>query len=470
MVKEPTRGGGGITVTSDLLARYDRPGPRYTSYPTAVEFHEGISLADYHQCLEDANRHSADPFSLYVHLPFCEHRCLFCGCHVIISPQKEKADPYLTLLEKEIDLLAARIPDRRKLSQLHLGGGTPTYYRPDQLARLLERLFAVFEPTPDAELAVEVDPRVTSHEHIDTLADFGFNRMSLGVQDFTRKVQEAIERVQSVEQTASLVEHARKRGYQGINIDLIYGLPFQTPETFEETVKTVIDIGTDRAAVYSFAFVPWMRAHMKKLGDDGLPDRDTKFELFCRARDAFLAAGYEAIGMDHFARPEDELSVARREGRLRRNFQGYSVIPANDVLGLGISAIGDLRGAYIQSHKKLSDYKALVEEGHLPLERGILRTKDDEIRRDVIHDLMCNFRVDIPRIEAAHGIDFETYFREDLELLAEHEEEGLVECSRNLIKATQLGEVFIRNVAMCFDWYLREKHAGEDKETFSRTV
>jgi oxygen-independent coproporphyrinogen-3 oxidase len=283
-------------------------------------------------------------------------------------------------------------------------------------------------------------------------------------------VQEAIERIQLVEQTASLVEHARKRGYQGINIDLIYGLAFQTPETFEQTVKTVIDIGADRVAVYSFAFVPWMRAHMKKLDDDVLPDRDTKFELFCRARDAFLAAGYEAIGMDHFARPEDELAVAKREGRLRRNFQGYSVIPANDVLGLGISAIGDLRGAYIQSHKKLSDYKDMVEEGQLPLERGILRTKDDEIRRDVIHNLMCNFRVDIPGVEAEHGIDFEEYFKEDLELLAEHEKEGMVERSKTFIQATPLGEAFIRNVAMCFDWYWREKHAGGDKQTFSRTV
>ncbi|RMG47610.1 MAG: oxygen-independent coproporphyrinogen III oxidase [Acidobacteria bacterium] len=457
-------------VTAALLAKYDRPGPRYTSYPTAVEFHEGVGADEYERRLAEANRAAGEPLSLYVHLPFCRHRCLFCGCHVIITPHKEKALPYLELLLREVEMVAERLPDRRRFSQLHLGGGTPTYFDPPTLAEMLERLLARFTPVEGAEMAVEVDPRVTTTEHIDRLADLGFNRISMGVQDFTPKVQEAVERVQSVAMTRRLVDHARARGFSGINIDLIYGLPYQTPEGFERTVETVIDLGADRAAVYSFAFVPWMRGHMKKLPEGSLPGRETKFSLFGIARERFLAAGYEPIGMDHFARPEDELAVARREGRLRRNFQGYAVVPAPDVIGLGISAIGDLRGAYVQNAKKLSEYRRLLDAGTLPVVRGIVRTQDDEIRRDVIHELMCNFAVDMRVIERRYGIDFRSYFRDDLALLAEHEREGMCTIGPDRIEATPTGELFIRNLAMCFDRYWRERHASDDRPVFSRTV
>jgi oxygen-independent coproporphyrinogen-3 oxidase len=458
-------------VTAELLDRYDRPGPRYTSYPTAVEFAETeITVADYEARLARADASPREPFSVYVHLPFCDHRCLFCGCHVIISPHKEKASPYLELLKREIDLVAGRLPHRRGISQLHLGGGTPTYYSPEQLTDLLDHLFSHFTPVPGAELAVEVDPRVTTAGHIDALAAKGFNRISLGVQDFTLKVQEAIERVQTVEQTEAVMRRAREKGFGGINVDLIYGLPFQTPETFEETVEQVIRLGADRAAVYSFAFVPWMRAHMKKLGDDILPDRETKFSLFGIARERFLAAGYEPIGMDHFARPDDELAVARREGRLRRNFQGYTVIPAEDVLGLGISAIGDVQGAYVQNLKKLSTYEEAIAERRLPLERGLIRSADDEVRRRVIHDLMCNFMIDTRRIERDFDVTFSAYFQEDLKRLVDYEKEGLVEIGAERIRATPTGELFVRNLAMCFDRYWREKHESEDKPIFSRTV
>jgi len=457
-------------VTAELLARYDRPGPRYTSYPTAVEFHDGITLEDYESRLAAADALGDAPLSLYVHLPFCEHRCLFCGCHVIISPHKERAAPYLDLLEREIAMLARRLPHRRRFSQLHLGGGTPTYYTPEQLTRFLTALRAEFEPTPDAEIAVEVDPRVTTPEHLDALAAQGFNRVSMGVQDFTPQVQEAIERIQSAEATASLIDHARGHGFAGVNVDLIYGLPFQTPETFEETVRTVIDLEVDRAAVYSFAFVPWMRAHMKKLVLDALPDRETKFLLFAAARERFLNAGYQAIGMDHFARPEDELSKALSEGRLRRNFQGYTVIPAEDVIGLGISAIGDMRGAYIQNEKKLSDYEQAIAGDRLPVSRGVIRTEDDEIRRVVIAELMCNFEVRPREIEQSFGIDFPGYFRVDLEDLEAYEAEGLVEVTPEAIRATPTGRLFVRNLAMCFDRYYREKHRDGAKPVFSRTV
>jgi len=453
-----------------LLARHDRPGPRYTSYPTAVEFHEGVRADAYAERLAAANAVPDGLLSAYLHLPFCEHRCLFCGCHVIISPHKEKTAHYLDLLEREIDLVAERLPDRRRVSQVHLGGGTPTYQSPAELDRLMGFFLERFRRTADAELAVEVDPRVTSVEHLDALARHGFNRVSFGVQDFTPDVQEAVERVQTVEETQELVEHARGLGFRGINVDLIYGLPKQTEAGFRRSVDTVIELGADRAAVYAFAFVPWIRGHMTRLAEEDFPDRDERFRLFALARERFLAAGYEPIGMDHFARPDDELAVARREGRLRRNFQGYAVVPGDDVVGFGISAIGDVRGAYVQNEKKLSRYEEDVRAGRLPVERGVLRSADDELRRDVIHELMCNLVIDVPSVEVRHGVRFAEAFAEDLRRLRPFEAEGMVEVRPATIRATPLGALFLRNLAMCFDRYWREKHEGGDTPIFSRTV
>ena len=457
-------------VTADLLSRYDRPGPRYTSYPTAVEFHEGITHDDYVQCLSSANALGDAPLALYAHLPFCEERCLFCGCHTIITRHKDVAAPYLDLLRREIELLAAHLPDRRHFAQLHLGGGTPTYYTPEQLAGLLRVLFRSFTPLPGAELAVEADPRVTTAAHLDTLADLGFNRISFGVQDLTPAVQVAINRVQSLDQTARLVDHARTRGYRGINIDLIYGLPLQTPASFERTVDAVIALQPDRAAVYSFAFVPWMKGSQRKIDEAQLPAPGVKVQLFAIARERFLAAGYVPIGMDHFARPDDELAIARGDGRLRRNFQGYAVIPGDDVLAIGVSGIGDVRGHYVQNEKKLPAYEAALAAGRFPVARGVKRTADDEVRRAVIHDLMCNFRIDTRAIERQHAVDFAQYFAPDLALLTAHEAEGMVRIDRDCIEATPMGELFVRNLALCFDRYQRERHDAESRPVFSRTV
>lgn len=460
----------GRQVTAELLARHDRPGPRYTSYPTAIEFHDGVGTDDYLARLAAADRLGDAPLSLYMHLPFCEERCLFCGCHVIVTRHRQAAEPYLDLVKREVELLAERLPNRRTFAQLHLGGGTPTYFSPAQLTDLLAHTLRHFRPAAGAELALEADPRVTTTAHIDALAELGFNRISFGVQDLTPAVQESINRVQSLEQTAALVEHARRRAFRGINVDLIYGLPLQTPASFERTVESVIGLGVDRAAVYSFAFVPWVRGHQKKIEEDQLPDARTKLALFAIARERFLHAGYQPIGMDHFALPDDELARAKREGRLRRNFQGYAVIPGDDVLGIGISAIGDVRGAYVQNEKKLSTYEARIRAGELPVTRGVVRTADDEVRRTVIHELMCNFRVDTADISRRFGLDFATYFADDLALLAALEREGLVRIAGERVEATPVGELFVRNLAMCFDRYQREKHAAESRPVFSRTV
>ncbi len=458
-------------ATADLLARHDVSGPRYTSYPTAVEFHDGLTADDYARRLAAADALGPDaPLSLYVHLPFCQERCLFCGCHVIITKHRDVAAPYLELLKREITMVAERLPHRRRFAQLHLGGGTPTYYEPAQLTDLLQHLLAHFEPLPGAELAIEVDPRVTTIAHLDALADLGFNRVSMGVQDLTPDVQEAIGRIQTLEQTKRLIDHARTRGFRGINVDLIYGLPLQTEETFEQTVNAVIGLGVDRAAVYSFAFVPWVRGHQKKLEESDFPDASTKLRLFALARERFLEAGYEPIGMDHFARPDDELGRAKHEGRLRRNFQGYAVIPGDDVIGLGISAIGDVRGAYVQNEKKLSTYEESVLAGQLPVARGVARDADDDVRRTVIHELMCNFQLDIPQVERQFGIAFASYFAEDLRLLEPHVRDGFATVSPTRIAVTPVGELIVRNIAMCFDRYMREKHAADAKPVFSRTV
>lgn len=457
-------------AVAELLARYDRPGPRYTSYPTAVEFHEGIDAADYEARLRAADALGDAPLSIYVHLPFCEERCLFCGCHVIIAPHKADALPYLEWLKREATMVADRLPHRRAVAQLHLGGGTPTFYPPEPLGDVLDHLLGLFRPLPGAELAVEVDPRVTTTAHLDMLAAHGFNRLSLGVQDLTPEVQEEINRVQTLEQTAALIAHARGLGFRGINVDLIYGLPRQTVVTFERTVEAVIGLGVDRVAIYSFAFVPWIRGHQKRLDEASLPPAETKISLFAIARERLLEAGYDPIGMDHFARPDDDLAAAKREGRLRRNFQGYAVIPGDDVLGLGISAIGDVRGAYVQNTKKLSVYQSELAAGRLPVARGVARSRDDEIRRDLIHELMCNFRVDTTAIAARYGIDFADYFAEDLGMLAPYGQEGLVRMEGGVIEAMPVGELFVRNLAMCFDRYQREKHAAESGPVFSRTV
>lgn len=456
-------------VTAALLRRFDRPGPRYTSYPTAVEFHEGFDRGAYGGKLAEADAANTEPLSLYVHLPFCHERCTFCGCNVVITRKEGVAPRYVDHLAREVEMVAARLPRRRKVNQLHWGGGTPTYHEPEELRRIMAALTAHFDILPGAEVAIEVDPRVTTTEQIDFLREAGFNRLSMGVQDFTPEVQAAIARNQGWAETVELYDVCRRAGFTSINVDLVYGLPFQSVPSFRRNLEQVVAMRPDRVAVYSFAYVPWIRGNQRRTDPATLPSAEQKFELFLQAMEAFTSAGYVQIGMDHFAVPEDELAVAQREGRLHRNFMGYTVMPAADQLGFGISSIGDVRGAFAQNVKKLSTYYAAIEADDLPVERGYVLDKDDVIRRYVIGHIMCNFTLRMADVEARYGVLFREYFAEELRELAEMVDVGFLTIGADRLDVTPLGRLFVRNVCMVFDRYLRAKLAS-DRPTFSRTV
>jgi oxygen-independent coproporphyrinogen-3 oxidase len=462
--------GSRFSVDLDTIRRFDRPGPRYTSYPTAVEFHDGVGVQKYMEHLERADGEGAQaPLSLYAHLPFCEHRCLFCGCHVVITPHMPVAEKYLEYLKMEVDRVAESLSHRRGVSQMHWGGGTPTYFSPDQLSDLMGKYREHFRFEEGAELAIEVDPRVTSTDHLERLVELGFNRLSMGVQDLTPEVQKAITRNQTYEETASLLEFARKVGFgEGINLDLIYGLPEQRLDTFETNLDQILGLRPDRVALYSFAYVPWIRGHQKKLDASTLPSPDLKLELYLLALDGFLKAGYEPIGMDHFALPEDELAQAAKEGRLHRNFMGYSVMPASDMVAFGISGIGEVQGAFFQNEKKLSGYYEALDEGRLPIQRGYVLDQDDRVRQHVIRELMCNFRVSKSDVAQRFAIDFGDYFQDSMVRLRPLMDAGFVDEEEDDLVVREKGRLFVRNVCMAFDRYLADKEG--DGPVFSRTV
>jgi oxygen-independent coproporphyrinogen-3 oxidase len=457
-------------ITAELLAAYDRPGPRYTSYPTAVEFHEGFDATRYLAKLDEAAATPEEPLSLYVHLPFCRERCSFCGCNVIITQKPGVADTYLDDLEREVNLVADRLGGRTRLVQYHWGGGTPTYLTPEQMRRVWEMIAKRFTFAPDAEIAIEVDPRVTTRRQAELLRELKFNRISMGVQDFDSEVQEAVNRYQTFNQTRDLHLYMRELGFESINFDFIYGLPHQTPESFRKTIELALELRPDRVAVYSYAFVPWIKAHQKAIRPEDLPPRDVKLQLFGIAHELFTGAGYQQIGMDHFAVPGDSLAVAARERALFRNFMGYTTHPARDYIGFGVSAIGDLGGAFAQNTKKLNRYKDALDLGLPPIERGFERNRDDEIRRDVIQELMCNFHLDVPAIESRYGIRFAEYFADALRELDEGPvRHGFVRRNVREIEVTEAGRLFVRNVCMAFDAYQKKNEAGK-KPIFSRTV
>jgi len=457
-------------VSLDLLRRYNVPGPRYTSYPTAPVWKEGVGAGEYGRLLaESAAGDSPAPLSLYVHLPFCEKLCYFCGCTVVITGGEHKLEEtYLDRLLREIDWVADRAAadGRREVVQLHLGGGTPTYFASERLERLVGRLRERFRFAADAEVGVEVDPRVTTAEHLASLAKNGFNRLSMGVQDFDPVVQEAINRIQPYADTRRLVEQARALGFPSVNMDLIFGLPHQTPETFAATIDRVLEIAPDRLAVYSYANVPWMKKHQRVL-EPHLPDERSKFEIFRTALERFQDAGFEYIGMDHFARPDDELARARRERTLHRNFQGYTTKAGTDLVGFGMSAIGSVGPGYVQNARELPVYQAAVDAGGAATFRGFRLSADDRLRRTVIGNLLCHGVVVKSEIERDFGIRFDDVLAEALERLRPCAEDGLVELTPGEVRATPVGRVFLRNLAMPFDAYLESAPA---KPVFSKTL
>jgi oxygen-independent coproporphyrinogen-3 oxidase len=451
----------------ELIKKYDRPGPRYTSYPTAVEFKEAFGPAEYAAHLARADRNAA-PLSMYVHLPFCQEMCRFCGCNVVATHDRTRADAYLDQLEKEVALVAARLPSRRQVSQLHWGGGTPTFLDERQLTRCHELLARHFEFTKDVEKAVEIDPAITTRSQIETLAKLGFNRISMGVQDFDAKVQQTVGRIQGEKETADLVAAARANGFHGVNLDLIYGLPYQTPETWEDTLRRIIAIRPDRMAVFGFAYVPNSKPHQRLLPQEALPKTEQRVELFLAAVEAFTKAGYRLIGLDHFALETDELARAQDGGYLYRNFQGYTIRPAPDTVAFGISSISDIGGAYVQNFHRLKEWGEKVEAGIIPVERGAAMSDDDVMRRFVINRVMCLLRLDLREVEERFGKGSRDAVEQDLRAgLAELEDDGLVTFDGALLRVTPLGQLLVRNIAMLFDAYLKR---GASRAQFSRTV
>jgi oxygen-independent coproporphyrinogen III oxidase len=443
----------------ELIQKYDRPGPRYTSYPTAPEWSQAFGPEQYQEHLARADG-EAGPLSVYVHLPFCREMCRFCGCNVIATHDTTRADAYLALLEQEIETVARRLPRRRTVSQLHWGGGTPTFLNEKQLVRCHEAVARHFRFTADAEKAIEIDPAITTRSQIDVLADLGFNRISMGVQDFDRRVQETVGRIQGEKETRELVE-------RGVNLDLIYGLPFQTPDTWQHTLERIIDIRPDRMAVFGYAHVPWAKPHQRLLPVDELPGTSLRVRLFLMAAEAFGRAGFRQIGLDHFALDTDELAHAQDGGYLYRNFQGYTVRPADDTVAFGMTSISDVGGAYAQNAHKLKDWGEQVAAGRLPVERGTALSADDVLRRFAINRVMCLFRLDLREVEQKFGSEARRALQPSVAQLRELQDDGLVTVDGDLLRVTPLGQLLVRNVAMLFDAYL-EKDGG--KRQFSRTV
>ncbi|MDE3045378.1 MAG: oxygen-independent coproporphyrinogen III oxidase [Verrucomicrobiota bacterium] len=442
------------------LKKWDRPVPRYTSYPTAPQFIAlGEEVARERLQAFDATER---PLSLYVHIPFCKTMCLFCGCSVVLNRRPERQASYVEALLREIEGTAKCFSKKREVSQLHLGGGTPTSLTEEELARLMETLHRCFSFSEKAEISIEIDPRTVladKGKKLETLRQLGFNRVSFGVQDLDPRVQEAVKRRQSAEMTFQTYAKAKELGFVGINIDLIYGLPLQTPASFRETAKALMELKPDRIAFFSYAKIPWIKEHQKAIREEDLPSTEEKFQIYVEAREIFLEAGYTAIGMDHFARKEDELTLAYQEGRLTRNFQGYSVQKADDMLGIGITSIGYLSGAYLQNVKTLEEYHERIEKGMLPIFRGCVLSEEDHRRRWVIQELMCRFRIDKEAFEKTFGLSFDLHFAKEKTLL----DPLLAEEDCGEVRATPLGRLFIRLLAACFDQYLASG-------TYSRAV
>ena len=458
-----------IPVDIELLKKYDKAGPRYTSYPTAPYFHEGVNEKTLLSHIKNDNEQIANKdLSLYFHIPFCDTLCYFCGCNMMVTRNQNKIEQYIDYLEKEIQLLKQYIDDDRKVIQLHFGGGTPTHLSPTQIRRLGGIIHKYFDFKENAEVGVEIDPRELTRDHMVALSEVGFNRCSMGIQDFDEKVQKTVNRIQPEDITRDAVNWARELGFNSINLDLMYGLPYQNLNTYSETIETVLSMDPDRLAVFNYAHLPSMIKHQNLIKEEWLPSGDQKLELLKLSIEKLNQAGYIYIGMDHFARPDDELTVAMENGTLYRNFQGYSTHAGINLFGIGITSIGMLSDVYAQNHKTLGNYYKALDNGQLPVYRGVVLNDDDQLRREVITELMCNFKLDKSRFEKKYNIQFDEYFAEALASLKTLEDDELIVLGENNLKVTAIGRLLIRNIALNFDYYLMKKQGN--KPQFSRTV
>lgn len=459
---------GEIMIDFEKIAKYSKAGPRYTSYPTANEFHSAFTHLDYQKALEESNSSSL-PLSLYVHLPFCRSACYFCGCNVIYTSKEENKSLYIPYLRKELELLSQFLDTKREVIQLHFGGGTPTFFNAKELNEVIALLREFFPNfSSQAEISCEIDPRFFDSEQMQVLREGGFNRVSFGVQDFDPQVQKAIHRIQSVELVAEAVQIARSFGISSINFDLIYGLPYQNLQTFSETLSKVLTLSPDRLAIFNYAHVPWMKKTMRKIDETTLPSPKEKLKILEFMISFLSSNSYELIGMDHFAKRDDELYRAKMDGELRRNFQGYTTKGFSQTVGIGLTSISEGLNYYAQNHKNLCEYQKALDEGILPTSKGIWLNEEDRLRKEVIMQIMNNLYLDFSKIEKQFDIDFKAYFSNALQSLKPYEEAGLLELAETYLKATPTGGMLIRNIAMEFDGFLEKAPIGENK--FSKTL
>ena len=444
-----------VTFDLDLIQRYDTAGPRYTSYPTAVEFGNHFTADSYRQQVALSNQRGG-PLSLYFHLPFCDTVCFYCACNKIITKNRKHAEPYLANLHKEISLQAELFDSDRVVEQLHWGGGTPTFISHTQMRDLMTFTRQHFNLADDSvgEYSIEVDPREADPDTITLLREIGFNRLSLGVQDFNPIVQKAVNRIQSEAETYAVIDAARANNFRSISLDLIYGLPHQTPETFAETLDKIIDVNPDRLSVFNYAHLPELFKVQRQMNSDDMPSPAVKLEILQQSIEQLTAAGYVYIGMDHFAKPDDELAIAQRENKLYRNFQGYSTHSECDLIGFGITSIGSVGDSYSQNRRTLEDYAASLNNNELPTFRGIILNEDDKIRRTVITRLICHFSLHIPTIEKELNINFNDYFADVMPQLAKFSQDGLLTYNNHKIEVLPAGHLLIRNICMAFDRYI----------------
>ncbi|MCE9594143.1 MAG: oxygen-independent coproporphyrinogen III oxidase [Planctomycetes bacterium] len=461
---------GDFDLADDLLLDLSGPGPRYTSYPTVPEWSETFGASDATAAIERAALRTSEPLSLYVHLPFCSRLCLFCGCTVEITKRRDRVERYLDALEGEFELIARHLGARRDVVQLHWGGGTPTHLDPRQLERVYAMVSRRFRIVAGAEVSLEVHPHVTTFEQVDVLRALGFNRISMGVQDLDPHVQALIHRDQTTDETVRLVEHARRVGFEGVNLDLLYGLPAQNERTFGATLDTIAKLRPDRLAVYGYAHVPWLKEAQRSLEQHGLPTAQERARLFALALSKLGACGYEVIGLDHFALPTDALYRAIDDGRLHRNFMGYTTAPAREMIAFGMSSISDVGGAFFQNERTAAEYEARIARGELPVVRGMQRNADDDLRRAVIQDLMCGMRVDLDELGVRLGRDdLAATFAVEWRELERYRDLGFCTLSARRVDVTPKGRLFLRRMAMVFDAYLRGR-TSQTTQRFSRTV